>query len=390
MPIPVEGNKREDVVFPIQLTVELEGFLYDTNPWWRGKSMRPVPPFRRWLFEHILQRLQRGLTPVTVVRGPRQVGKTTLQHQIIEHLLYQERVNPNRIFRVQFDEIPSLMDLTDPILSLCRWFESRVLSGTFNEWARKGEPIYLFLDEVRNLQNRAPQLKAPVDHHAIRVFLTGSSALRIEYGRDSLAGRISTLELGSLLLSEIAELRLAEKLPPPLLPLNGLKQLTQRAFWLELQQRGLAYREVRDKAFAAFSERGGYPVAQARADLPWEEIADPLNETIICRVIRHDLRLGERGRRRDENLLEELLRVCCRYAGLSPSHAVFIQELRQALSANIRWHRVLAYLRFLNDTLLIRLINLLDLRLKRRKGNRKICLCDPLAARKLAAGSSAP
>lgn len=144
MPIPVEGNKREDVVFPIQLTVELEGFLYDTNPWWRGKSMRPVPPFRRWLFEHILQRLQRGLTPVTVVRGPRQVGKTTLQHQIIEHLLYQERVNPNRIFRVQFDEIPSLMDLTDPILSLCRWFESRVLSGTFNEWARKGEPIYLF------------------------------------------------------------------------------------------------------------------------------------------------------------------------------------------------------------------------------------------------------
>lgn len=222
------------------------------------------------------------------------------------------------------------------------------------------------------------------------MFLTGSSALRIEYGRDSLAGRISTLELGSLLLSEIAELRLAEKLPPPLLPLNGLKQLTQRAFWLELQQRGLAYREVRDKAFAAFSERGGYPVAQARADLPWEEIADPLNETIICRVIRHDLRLGERGRRRDENLLEELLRVCCRYAGLSPSHAVFIQELRQALSANIRWHRVLAYLRFLNDTLLIRLINLLDLRLKRRKGNRKICLCDPLAARKLAAGSSAP
>ncbi len=40
------------------------------------------------------------------------------------------------------------------------------------------------------------------------------------------------------------------------------------------------------------------------------------------------------------------------------------------------WQRVLAYLRFLNDTLLIRLVQPLELRLKRRKGRPKICLCD--------------
>ncbi len=368
-------NTVEDTLFGARLVPELEAFLYDTNPWWQGKPMRPLPAFRRWLFEHTLRRLKAGLSPVTVLRGPRQVGKTTLQEHIIDHLLHQERVSPKRIFRVQFDEIPSLKGWNDPILSLCRWFESRILGGTFNEWAHKGEPVFLFFDEVQNLADWAPQVKALVDHHAVRVLLTGSSALRIEHGRDSLAGRISTLELGTLFLREIAALRGWGELPP-LLPLNGLKALKERAFWEELRQHGERHRSTRDQAFAAFSERGGYPVAQARADRPWEEVADQLNETVIRRVIQHDLRVGERGRKRDQNLLEEIFRLCCRYAGQSPGQSIFVQKLRTALSANVGWQRVLAYLRFLNDTLLIRLGQPLELRLKRRKGSPKICLCD--------------
>ncbi len=177
-------NKVEDTLFGARLAPDLEAFLYDTNPWWHNKPMRPLPAFRRWLFEPTLQRLKAGLSPVTVLRGPRQVGKTTLQEHIIDHLLHREDVSPQRIFRVQFDEIPSLKGLDDPILSLCRWFESRILGGSFNEWAHKGEPVFLFFDEVQNLADWAPQVKALVDHHAVRVLLTGSSALRIEHGRD--------------------------------------------------------------------------------------------------------------------------------------------------------------------------------------------------------------
>lgn len=371
----MKETKLEHTLFGVRLVAELEAFLWDTNPWWQDKPMRPLPPFRRWLFEPTLQRLKAGLAPVTVLRGPRQVGKTTLQEHIIDHLLHQEDVNPKRIFRVQFDEIPSLKGLRDPILSLCRWFESRVLDGSFNEWAHKGEPVFLFFDEVQNLIEWAPQIKALVDHHAVQVLLTGSSALRIEHGRDSLAGRISSLELGTLLLREIAALRGWGELSP-LLPPNGLKFLKERDFWETLREHGVQHREERDKAFAAFSERGGYPIAQARADRPWEEIADQLNETVIRCVIQHDLRLGERGRKRDQSLLEEILRLSCRYAGQSPGQPIFIHELRSALSANVGWQRVLAYLRFLNDTLLIRLVSPLELRLKRRKGRPKICLCD--------------
>lgn len=161
----------------------------------------------------------------------------------------------------------------------------------------------MFFEEVQSLTDWAPQVKALVDHHAVRVLLTGSSALRIEHGRDSLAGRVSTLELGPLLLREIAELRGCGTVPPLLAP-NGLKELKERAFWEELRQLGERYREVRYQAFSAFSERGGYPVAQARFNRPWEEVADYLNETIIRRVIQHDPRVGERGRKRDHSVAD--------------------------------------------------------------------------------------
>ncbi|RMD64421.1 DUF4143 domain-containing protein, partial [Candidatus Parcubacteria bacterium] len=109
---------------------------------------------------------------------------------------------------------------------------------------------------------------------------------------------------------------------------------------------------------------------------PWEEIADQLNEMVIRRVIQHDLRIGERGRKRDQNLLEEIFRLCCRYAGQAPGQPVFALYLQRALSANVGWQRVLAYLRFLNDTLLIRLVQQLEILLKRLRGRPKICLCD--------------
>jgi predicted AAA+ superfamily ATPase len=187
------GFTLQETLFGVMLPSELEQFLWETNPWWRNQPMRPLPPFRRWLFPIVLKRLQSPLAPVVALRGARQVGKTTLQMQIIDHLL-QTGVQPRRLFRIQFDEIPSLRRLEQPVLTLCSWFQSKVLGGSFNEWACRGEPVYIFLDEVQNLPDWASQVKALVDHHAVRVLLTGSSALRIEHGRESLAGRVTTVE----------------------------------------------------------------------------------------------------------------------------------------------------------------------------------------------------
>jgi predicted AAA+ superfamily ATPase len=126
--------------------------------------------------------------------------------------------------------LPEFKTVKMPVLELARWYSQHVLGKTLNQAAHDGEQAFLFLDEVQNLPDWAPQLKHLVDTQPVRVLVTGSSALRIEAGRDSLAGRISTFEMGPLLLREIAELRGFGQIAP-MLPSNGLAPLKDKSFW---------------------------------------------------------------------------------------------------------------------------------------------------------------
>lgn len=352
----------------------LERTIREMNPWWRGEPVPEVARLRRWAFDPVMSGVQGGLAPTVLLRGPRQVGKTTLQLQVIDQLL-REGVDPKRILRLQFDELVALRGVETPILQVAYWFADQVRQKTMTLAASQGQPVFVFLDEVQNLPEWAPQLKNLVDISRVRGLVTGSSALRIEAGRDSLAGRVSTIEMGPLLLREIAQFRgLAEI--APYLPHNGLGPMKQKDFWLGLRAFGEQHSESRRAAFRAFSERGAYPVAHAQADRPWEQVADFLNETVIRRAIQHDLRMGPRGQKRDEALLEEVFRLACRYVGQSPAQGLYLDEVRRAMNANVGWQRILAYLRFLDGTLLMRLIEPLELRLKKRRGAFKLCLCD--------------
>jgi predicted AAA+ superfamily ATPase len=349
--------------------------LRDSNPWWQGDQQYGVSPVRRWAYDHVLKGLKAGIAPVTVLRGPRQVGKTTLLNQVIETLL-GEGVEPARIFRIQFDDIPELQRLSSPILDLVAWYADEIAGESLHAFAKRHDgPIYLLLDEVQNLPDWATQVKHLVDLQPVRAIVTGSSALRIEAGRDSLAGRISSIEMGPLLLREVGIMRGYGSVQP-YLPFNGLAPLKEKVFWLGLREHGQQSKVFRDRCFADFSRLGGYPLAHKSRDATWEEVANQLVETVVRRAIQHDLRVGERGRRRDEPLLEEVFKLACRYVGQSPSQAIYLDEVKRALSANIGWQRVLAYLRFLDATLLMRLVEPLELRLKKRKGSAKLVLCD--------------
>lgn len=236
----------------------------------------------------------------------------------------------------------------EPILRFVDWYESEILGRSLNEAAHAGAKTYLFFDEVQNLPGWAPQLKFLVDHSTTQVVVTGSSALRIEQGRDSLAGRLTTIDAGVLSLTEIGLLR-GLPLGQPFLPDNGLEPLLHRDFWRDLRAHGQALGAARDTAFAAFAERGGYPLMHARPDASWAEMADQLNENLIRRVIQHDLRVGDRGRKRDPALLEELFRLCCRYAGQAPRIGVLTEALQRSMGADVGVARVRQYLRFLAE-----------------------------------------
>lgn len=356
-----------------QLPQELVAFLRRSNRWWEGYPAPSIPSYRRWAFRTAVRKLEAGLAPAVVLSGPRQVGKTTLQLQVIEHLIREKGVDPKRILRVQFDECPSLGGLLDPILAIAWWFEDHILARTFNEAGRGGTPAFLFFDEIQGVRKWAPQLKSLVDNNTLKAFVTGSSALRIEAGRDSLAGRVTSMELGTLLLREVIAMRFGETLEPHL-PANGIEALLHADFWRSLQAAGCSHSAVRDHGFAEFSRRGGYPIAHAHPDVPWPELADHLNETVIQRAIQHDML--KRRRRDEELLLEEVLRLACRYAGQSPGPALFVPDIRRALGADVSYARILGYLGRLDTAMLIRLVPPLDLRLKRRASGSKLCLCD--------------
>ncbi len=336
--------------------------------------MPPQPRTRRHLIAHIRRRLKAEIAPIIVMRGPRQVGKTTAQFQIIADLL-EEGVPSTNILRVQFDELASLRGVEEPMLAISDWFERKITEGRFNALAQDGQKAYLFFDEVQNLDGWDAQLKSLVDNASVKVVVTGSSALRIEMGRDSLAGRVNTVEAGVLSLTEIGALRELET-PKPFLPDNGLSALIDKHFWQSLRGYGEENTAFRKEAFRHFSERGGYPIVHKRRDVDWALLADQLNETVIKRVIQHDLRVGGRGRKRDAQLLEELFRLACRYAGQTPTVSTLADEARQSLGANIGSQRVTQYLKFLGDTLLLRLIPPLEIRLKRKRGSAKLCLVD--------------
>jgi hypothetical protein len=245
---------------PVQLPEPMVRDLRRMNPWWQDGQAPPLPSTRRHLVAQIHRRLDMRLAPAVVVRGPRQIGKTTAQLQVVEDLL-KRGVPPRNIFRVQTDELAALEEVAEPILRLADWYEETILGETLNAMARRGEPTYLVFDEIQNLDNWAPQLKSLVDHSATRVLVTGSSALHIERGRDSLAGRITTIEAGVLSLTEIAAFRGLE-LGSPFLADNGLQPLIQQSFWEELREHGRAFAAARDQAFRWFSERGGYPLSK--------------------------------------------------------------------------------------------------------------------------------
>src|SRR4030067_2964921 len=107
---------KNPTLLPI-LRQGLEDNLNRLNPWWRGQPQQPLPPIRRWAFPIAMSRLKDGLAKITVLSGPRQVGNSTLVLQMIQALL-DDGVPPDHIFYIQFDELPELLKLEEPILRL--------------------------------------------------------------------------------------------------------------------------------------------------------------------------------------------------------------------------------------------------------------------------------
>ena len=153
---------------------------------------------------------------VYILRGPRQVGKTTLLMRIIRELLLEKKVDPRRAFCFACDmggirDDQSIKDLLETYLS----------------WVRNLIPdqrLFILLDEVTYTQNWATGIKVVADQGKLRgvtLIATGSHAVELKRGGERMPGRRgSEAEIDKLLLPmsfreymETVEPALIEKLP---------------------------------------------------------------------------------------------------------------------------------------------------------------------------------
>jgi predicted AAA+ superfamily ATPase len=271
----------------MSLSPEAAAVLRDLNPWWREPGVvRPVPPaFRRPRIREVGERLRSRRGLIEVVRGPRQVGKTTGIQQIVEDLL-RGGVPSREVLFVRFD-LEVLRDEPAALREILRWYEAQVRRRPL----ARGAPTYVFLDEIHKLRRWSEEVKHLGDTFPVRILLTGSSSVLVARGgRESLAGRVFTTELPPFSFREVLECwrpSLAAALPPALRfnsVFEGALADANRALEALKPQQKLAI----GRALERYYVRGGYPRLHS-GEVEDDRWADYLTQTVFENVLGADI-----------------------------------------------------------------------------------------------------
>jgi len=148
---------------------------------------------KRRIWEKLFKEIETD--EIVVITGPRQVGKTTTLHWLLEQI---PSVN-----KYYFD----LENLADREL-----FEVKNYESLINEFKNRGlsleTKLYIALDEIQLLENLPSVVKYLYDHYQIKFFLTGSSSYYIKNRfSESMAGRKVIYEMFPLSFSEFVDFR---------------------------------------------------------------------------------------------------------------------------------------------------------------------------------------
>ncbi|MSR47232.1 MAG: ATP-binding protein [Planctomycetes bacterium] len=225
----------------------------------------------------------RPVALIQVIRGPRQVGKTTSLYQLVEAWI-EAGNNPLRCLLIRFD----LQPLREAgLLELVRWHEQRCADAKV-----RGKSL-LLLDEVHKLPHWDEQVKHVFDTAGPKLVLTGSSSVLVVRGqRESLAGRTSTLDFPPFLFREVLEAWKPaglDQLPEPISIRDLVAgDLESRGRFEEIHcqpaQRLLMWRRALDRYY----NRGGYPRLHS-GEVDDDHWADYLVETVFDRVLGVDI-----------------------------------------------------------------------------------------------------
>ncbi|MDA2922750.1 AAA family ATPase, partial [Patescibacteria group bacterium AH-259-L07] len=149
---------------------------------------------QRQIFPEIVRHLQE--TEITLIIGPRQVGKTTMLLQLKDYLIKQKGYPEHNVLFFNLDLIADKAEIGNQTHFI------HILKETLK--SLKTEPLFVLIDEAQRIENAGIFFKGIYDLNLpIKFVLTGSSALEIRAKiHESLTGRKRVFHLYPLTFYE--------------------------------------------------------------------------------------------------------------------------------------------------------------------------------------------
>ena len=314
--------------------------IHEYNLHLRGQKL-VVPEFRRELYREVERWMPKNQAIAIV--GLRRTGKTTIMKQFISEL-------GKTASYFSFDEEETQ--------------RKDVLTFVIDYMLQNFNSEYIFLDEVHYVEDWQGVLKRYIDLRRTKFIISGSESLEIRKARESLAGRLITLRLNTLVFREY--LGLIDRN----VPIQNIGKFDPEG--MERQYTELITDiEYLEEAFNDYLIKGAFP------EIALED--DPLvinkyvNEMVIRKIIFRDIPSIFDIRRRE--LLFDLMKYACE----KTSFLYNINNLCNIFNAN--YETVVNYLSYLKSAFLIRTAEVFSLSpAKRTRRNKKLYVVHPSLA----------
>jgi len=173
----------------------MKELLQKLNPWWYEENYFNSFNFKERKSYLDKLKLLISKKEIITITGIRRVGKSTLQKQLIRYLIEEKKVNPKNILFFNID-----------ILTLNEKQEN-IFTKIKEEYLKLNNPkgkIYIFLDEIQNLNNWENQLKIEYDFYENQKFILTGSNSSVLYSKISklLNCRILNIHISNLSFNE--------------------------------------------------------------------------------------------------------------------------------------------------------------------------------------------
>ena len=271
--------------------------------------------------------------------GIRRAGKTFYFYQLINNLI-EDSINPSQILYINFED--------DRILPLNVKELNTILEAYYELYPENtSETLYLFFDEIQNIDNWELFIRRVHDKKNARIYITGSSS--------------------KLLSKEIATSLRGRTLSYYLFPLSFEEFLRFRQVTLN---KDFEYTDARFKVKKLFSEYlggGGFPEVVLEAEELRQDILRNYFEMFIYRD------LVERFSIRNISLLKSLVKFLITNIGTTFSVNSFYRTIKKDMP--VGKDTLMEYLSYLEDINLIYLVPIFSYSLKKQQVNPRKVYC---------------